>query len=49
MVLDVVTVRPLQSVKLHVSVTVPPHGPGAVVWLEVTEPLMRHAPFALLV
>ena len=34
------------SVNVHVSVTVPPHGPGAAVCVDVTLPLIRHDPLA---
>ena len=37
------------SVKVHVSVTRPPHGPGRALKVEVTVPLMRHDPLAPLV
>jgi hypothetical protein len=34
------------SVNVHVSVTVPPHGPGAAVCVDVTVPLIIHVPLA---
>ena len=37
------------SVNVHVSVTDPPHGPGNVPNVDVTVPLIRHDPLALLV
>ena len=37
------------SVNVHVSVTDPPHGPGSTLNLDVTVPLIRHDPLALLV
>ena len=37
------------SVNVQVSVTVPPHGPGNALNVDVTEPLIRHVPLALLV
>ena len=37
------------SVKLQVSVTGPPHGPGNALNVEVTVPLIKHDPPALLV
>ena len=37
------------SVKVHVSVTAPPQGPGKVLSVDVTEPEIRHVPLALLV
>ena len=37
------------SVNVHVSVTGPPHGPGNALKVEVTVPLIKHAPLALLV
>jgi hypothetical protein len=43
-VLDAVMVRPHASVALHVSVTVPPHGPGAAVCVEVAVPLIKQVP-----
>ena len=46
MTLEAVIVLPHASVYVHVSVIVPPHGPGAAVCVEVTEPLIRHAPLA---
>ena len=38
-----------QCVVVHVSVTLPPHAPGSVPRLEVTDPLTRHAPLPPLV
>ena len=37
------------SVYVHVSVTVPPHGPGNVPSVDVTDPLIKQLPLALLV
>ena len=37
------------SVNVHVSVTVPPHAPGAAVCVDVTLPLIKHVPLAPLV
>ena len=37
------------SVNVHVSVTVPPHGPGNVPSVDVTDPLIKQLPVALLV
>ena len=37
------------SVYVHVSVTVPPHGPGNVPSVDVTDPLIKQLPVALLV
>ena len=37
------------SVKVQVSVTLPPHGPGSVPSVDVTIPLIKHDPLALLV
>ena len=46
--LEVVIVLPQASVAVHVSVIVPPHGPGAVDCVDVTEPLIKQLPEALL-
>ena len=35
---------PHASVAVHVSVTVPPHGPGAAVCVDVAVPLIKHVP-----
>ena len=48
MTLDAVIVRPHASVAVQVSVTVPPHAPGAVDCVDVTEPLIKQLPEALL-
>jgi hypothetical protein len=48
-VLVFVIVLPQASVAVHVSVTVPPHGPGNVPNVDVTVPLIRHDPLALFV
>ena len=37
------------SVNVQVSVTLPPHAPGSVPSVDVTVPLIRHDPLALLV
>ena len=37
------------SVNVQVSVTVPPHGPGNALNVDVAVPLTRHVPLALLV
>jgi len=34
------------SVNVQVSVTVPPHGPGAAVCVDVAVPLIKHVPLA---
>ena len=47
-VLVCVIVRLHASEKLHVSVTGPPHGPGNVLNVDITEPLIKHDPPALL-
>ena len=47
--LEAVIVRPHASVAVHVSVTVPPQGPGAIVCVDVAEPLIKQLPEALLV
>src|SRR5438094_10244436 len=41
-VLGPVIVLPQASVAVHVSVTVPPHGPGAAVCVDVAVPLIKH-------
>ena len=43
-VLDAVIVLPHASVAVHVSVTVPPHGPGAAVCVDVAVPLIKQVP-----
>ena len=43
-VLDAVIVLPHASVNVQLSVIVPPHGPGAAVCVDVTDPLIRHDP-----
>ena len=43
-VLDAVIVLPQASVAVHVSVTVPPHAPGAAVCVDVALPLIKHVP-----
>ena len=48
-VLVFVIARLHASVKVHVSVTGPPHGPGNALNVEVTVPLIRHVPLAPLV
>ena len=45
-VLDAVIVLPQASVAVHVSVTVPPHAPGAAVCVDVALPLIKHVPLA---
>ena len=47
--LDAVIVLEHASVYVHVSVIVPPHGPGAAVCVDVTDPLIRQLPLAPLV
>ena len=37
------------SVNVQVSVTGPPHGPGSALNVDVTDPLIKHDPLALLV
>ena len=44
--LDWVIVRLQASVKVQVSVTGPPHGPGNALNVEVTDPLIRQVPLA---
>ncbi len=39
-----VIVLPQASVNVHVSVTGPPHAPGGGLNVDVTFPLIRHAP-----
>ena len=46
MTLEAVIVLLHASVNVHVSVIVPPHGPGAAVCVDVTDPLIRHDPLA---
>ena len=48
-VLVCVIVLAQASVKVQVSVTFPPHAPGRVLNVDVTDPLIRHVPLALLV
>jgi hypothetical protein len=48
-VLDAVIVLPHASVAVHVSVTVPPQGPGAAVCVDVADPLIKQVPLAPLV
>jgi len=43
-VLDAVIVLPHASVAVHVSVAVPPHGPGAAVCVDVAVPLIKQLP-----
>jgi len=43
-VLDAVIVLPHASVAVHVSVIVPPHGPGAAVCVDVAVPLIKQLP-----
>ena len=47
--LEAVMDLPQASVAVHVSVTVPPQGPGAAVCVDVAEPLIRHDPLNPLV
>src|SRR4029453_3601299 len=44
MTLEAVNDLPHASVAVHVSVTVPPQGPGAAVCVDVTDPLSRQVP-----
>jgi len=37
------------SVNVHVSITLPPQGPGSVPSVDVTDPLIRQLPLALFV
>ena len=46
MILEAVMVLPQASVAAQVSVTVPPHGPGAAVCVEVADPLIKQDPLA---
>jgi len=48
-VLVCVIVLAQASVNVHVSVTAPPHGPGSALNVDVTVPLIKHDPLALLV
>ena len=48
MVLEAVIVLPHASVAVHVSVTVPPQGPGAAVCVDVALPLIKHVPLSAL-
>jgi hypothetical protein len=43
-VLKAVMVLPHASVAFHVSVMVPPQGPGAAVCVEVVDPLIKQVP-----
>ena len=43
-VLKAVMVLPHASVAFHVSVMVPPQGPGAAVWVDVADPLIKQVP-----
>jgi hypothetical protein len=43
-VLEAVMVLPQASVAFHVSVTVPPQGPGAAVCVDVADPFIKHVP-----
>ena len=43
-VLKAVIVLPHASVAFHVSVTVPPQGPGAAVCVDVADPLIKQVP-----
>ena len=43
-VLDAVKLLPHASVAVHVSVTVPPQGPGAAVCVDVAVPLIKQVP-----
>ena len=43
-ILEALIVLPQASVAFHVSVTVPPQGPGAAVCVDVADPLIRHVP-----
>ena len=44
--LDCVIVLLHASVNVHVSVTLPPHGPGNVPSVDVTDPLIKQLPLA---
>ena len=48
-VLVCVIVRLQASVNVQLSVTGPPHGPGRVLSVDVTVPLIRQVPLALFV
>ena len=48
-VLVCVIVLAQASVNVQVSVTAPPHGPGSALNVDVTVPLIKHVPLALLV
>ena len=48
-VLVCVIVRLQASVNVQLSVTGPPHGPGRVLNVDVTVPLIRQVPLALFV
>ena len=41
---EAVIVLPHASVTLQVSVTVPPHGPGAAVCVDVADPVIKQLP-----
>jgi len=41
---DAVIVLPHASVAVHVSVSIPPHGPGAAVCVDVADPLIKQLP-----
>jgi hypothetical protein len=43
-VLEAVVLLPHASVAVHVSVTVPPHGPGAADCVDVAVPLIKQLP-----
>ena len=43
-VLDWLMVRPHASVNVQLSVILPPHTPGGALSVDVTLPLIRHAP-----
>ena len=49
MTLEAVNDLPQASVAVHVSVTVPPQGPGAAVCVDVAVPLIKQVPLAPLV
>jgi len=49
MILVCVIVLAHASVNVHVSVTLPPHGPGKALNVDVTVPLIKQEPLALLV
>ena len=48
-VLDWLIVLPHASVNVQLSVTGPPHAPGGALSVDVTLPLIRHAPLPPLV